>query len=33
MSAGADAVSFDPSLLRRGDFDGFAEAAEAGRGC
>ena len=32
MSAGADAVSFDPSLLRRGDFDGFAEAAEAGLG-
>jgi len=32
MSAGADGVSFDPSLLRRGDFDGFAEAAEAGLG-
>lgn len=32
MSAGADAVSFDPSRLRRGDFDGFAEAAEAGLG-
>jgi Cobalamin-independent synthase, Catalytic domain len=32
VSAGADAVSFDPSLLRRGDFDGFAEAAEAGAG-
>ena len=32
MSAGADAVSFDPSQLRRGDFDGFAEAAEAGLG-
>ena len=32
MSAGADGISFDPSLLRRGDFDGFAEAAEAGRG-
>jgi hypothetical protein len=32
MGAGADAVSFDPSLLRRGDFDGFAEAAEAGAG-
>jgi hypothetical protein len=32
MSAGADAVSFDPSLLRRADFDGFAEAAEAGAG-
>jgi hypothetical protein len=32
ISAGADAVSFDPSLLRRGDFDGFAEAAEAGAG-
>jgi hypothetical protein len=30
--AGADAVSFDPSLLRRGDLDGFAEAAEAGTG-
>ena len=32
MSAGADAVSFDPSQLKRGDFDGFAEAAEAGLG-
>jgi methionine synthase II (cobalamin-independent) len=32
VSAGADAVSFDPSQLRRGDFDGFAEAAEAGLG-
>ncbi len=32
MSAGADAVSFDPSQLRRGDLDGFAEAAEAGLG-
>lgn len=32
VSAGADGVSFDPSLLRRGDFDGFAEAAEAGLG-
>ena len=32
MSAGADAVSFDPSRLRQGDFDGFAEAAEAGAG-
>jgi methionine synthase II (cobalamin-independent) len=32
MSAGADAVSFDPSQLRRADFDGFAEAAEAGLG-
>ncbi|HVT70384.1 MAG TPA: methionine synthase [Trebonia sp.] len=32
VSAGAHAVSFDPSLLRRGDFDGFAEAAEAGAG-
>ena len=32
MSAGADAVSFDPSRLRRGDFDGFAETAEAGLG-
>jgi methionine synthase II (cobalamin-independent) len=32
MSAGADGVSFDPSLLRRGDLDGFAEAAEAGLG-
>jgi methionine synthase II (cobalamin-independent) len=31
-SAGADAVSFDPSQLRRGDFDGFAETAEAGLG-
>ena len=30
--AGADGVSFDPSQLRRGDFDGFAEAAEAGTG-
>jgi hypothetical protein len=30
--AGADGVSFDPSQLRRGDFDGFAEAAEAGAG-
>ena len=32
ISAGADGVSFDPSQLRRGDFDGFAEAAEAGLG-
>ena len=32
MSAGADGISFDPSLLRRGDFDLFAEAAEAGLG-
>ncbi len=32
MGAGADGVSFDPSQLRRGDFDGFAEAAEAGAG-
>jgi len=32
MGAGADAVSFDPSQLRRGDFDGFAETAEAGAG-
>jgi hypothetical protein len=32
MDAGANGVSFDPSLLRRGDFDGFAEAAEAGLG-
>ena len=32
VSAGADAVSFDPSLLRRGDFDSFAEAVEAGAG-
>ena len=32
MGAGADAVSFDPSQLRRGDFDLFAEAAEAGAG-
>ena len=30
--AGADGISFDPSRLRRGDFDGFAEAAEAGAG-
>lgn len=30
--AGADGVSFDPAQLRRGDFDGFAEAAEAGAG-
>jgi hypothetical protein len=32
VGAGADGVSFDPSRLRRGDFDGFAEAAEAGAG-
>jgi hypothetical protein len=32
VGAGADGVSFDPSQLRRGDFDGFAEAAEAGVG-
>lgn len=32
MSAAADGVAFDPSLLRRADFDGFAEAAEAGLG-
>jgi methionine synthase II (cobalamin-independent) len=32
VSAGANAVSFDPSQLRRGDFDGFAETAEAGAG-
>src|SRR6185437_1366076 len=32
MDAGADGVSFDPSQLRRGDFDGFAETAEAGAG-
>ena len=32
MGAGADGVSFDPSQLRRGDFDLFAEAAEAGAG-
>ena len=32
IGAGADGVSFDPSQLRRGDFDGFAEAAEAGAG-
>jgi hypothetical protein len=32
MGAGADGVSFDPSQLRRGDLDGFAEAAEAGAG-
>src|SRR6201996_5977971 len=31
-SAGADAVSFDPSQLRRGGFAGFAEPAEAGLG-
>jgi methionine synthase II (cobalamin-independent) len=30
--AGADAVSFDPAMLRRGDFDGFAEVAESGAG-
>jgi hypothetical protein len=30
--AGADGASFDPSQLRRGDFDGFAETAEAGLG-
>jgi hypothetical protein len=32
MGAGADAVSFDPSQLRRGDFDDFAETAESGAG-
>jgi methionine synthase II (cobalamin-independent) len=32
VDAGADGVSFDPSQLRRGDFDAFAEAAEAGKG-
>jgi methionine synthase II (cobalamin-independent) len=32
MGAGADGVSFDPSQLRRGDFDSFAEVAEAGAG-
>jgi methionine synthase II (cobalamin-independent) len=32
MSAGANGISFDPGQLRRGDFDGFAEAAEAGAG-
>ena len=32
VDAGADGISFDPSQLRRGDFDGFAEAAEAGAG-
>jgi hypothetical protein len=32
VSAGANGISFDPSQLRRGDFDGFAEAAEAGVG-
>jgi hypothetical protein len=32
VGAGADGVSFDPSQLRRGDFDLFAEAAEAGAG-
>jgi len=32
MGAGADGLSFDPSQLRRGDFDLFAETAEAGAG-
>jgi hypothetical protein len=32
ISAGAGGISFDPGQLRRGDFDGFAEAAEAGAG-
>jgi hypothetical protein len=32
VSAGADAVSFDPAQLRKTDLDGFAEAAEAGAG-
>ena len=32
MSAGADGISFDPAQLRKADFDGFAEAAEAGLG-
>ena len=32
MGAGAGGISFDPSQLRRGDFDLFAEAAEAGAG-
>jgi len=32
MGAGADGISFDPSQLRRGDFDLFAETAEAGAG-
>ena len=32
MGAGANGISFDPSQLRRGDFDLFAEAAEAGAG-
>jgi methionine synthase II (cobalamin-independent) len=32
MSAGADGISFDPGQLRKQDFDGFAEAAEAGLG-
>ena len=32
VDAGAHGVSFDPSQLRRADFDGFAEAAEAGAG-
>ncbi len=32
MAAGADAVSFDPSQLRRGEEDGIAESAEAGMG-
>jgi hypothetical protein len=32
MGAGANGISFDPSQLRRGDFDLFAETAEAGAG-
>jgi hypothetical protein len=32
MGAGAGGISFDPSQLRRRDFDLFAEAAEAGAG-
>jgi hypothetical protein len=32
VSAGADGVSFDPTQLRRGDFDAFAETAETGAG-
>jgi methionine synthase II (cobalamin-independent) len=31
-TAGADALSFDPGQLRRGEEDGIAEAAEAGLG-
>jgi hypothetical protein len=32
VDAGADGVSFDPSLLGRAELDGFAETAEAGVG-